>query len=95
MRSSAQIRKWRFLLKNKEKKYTAFFSCFFLVLFLSILLFSKKLQFVISILFLVEISIFGFVRCFASPNSEKGGGLMSFVCFYLSGLMSFVCLSAH
>jgi len=30
-------------------------------------------------LFLAEISIFVFVRCFASPNSENGGGLWGFL----------------
>ena len=32
---------------------------------------------------LAEISIFVFVRCFASPNSENGGGYMFFVCYHL------------
>jgi len=32
-------------------------------------------------LFLAESSIFVFVRCFASPKSENGGGCMFFVCF--------------
>ena len=51
------------------------------------LLFSKKILFAISCYFLAEISIFEFVRCYASPNSENGGGCMFFVCFFLLGFM--------
>jgi len=44
-------------------------------------IFSKKQLFVFLVIFLAEISIFEFVRCFASPNSENGGR------FYVFGLI--------
>jgi len=68
-----------------------FFSYFFHILFIFLfflfsvsfhLAFFKKNTVYYFSLFLAEISIFEFVRCFASPNSENGGGYMFFVCLY-------------
>jgi len=64
--------------------FMLFSCCFHLAFFtLFIFLFSKNRMFVISRYFLAEISIFVFVRCFASPNSENGGGYMFFVRYHL------------
>jgi len=70
-----------------------FFSTRFNVLFVFTLFVSSHLALFEKItvcyfsLYFAAISIFEFVRCFASPNSENGGRLYVFVCFFLLGFM--------
>jgi len=68
------------------------FFCFFVffkkILFaISACFFQKKL-FQFLVIFLAESSIFGFERCFASPNSENGGRFVWF--FVLIDYKAFV-----
>ena len=84
----AQLRKWRWLYVfcSLSSRFVSVYILFHVIFYLS---FFKKQDVCYFSLFLAEISIFVFVRCFASPNSENGGGYMFFVCYHL-GLSLFI-----